>query len=74
MPRDAQNFDTLFAETRLRLESSIARIVLLGAGFIFVLALIGLAMGSSMPRAIPLVPLAYCSWDLGTHFLRKTGR
>lgn len=74
MRREAQSFDTLFGETLLRLESSIARIVLVGAGFVFSLAVLGLAMGSSMPRAIPLVPLAYFSWYLGTWFLLKTGR
>lgn len=69
MRREAQSFDTLFDETLLRLESSIAFIVLVGAGFVFLLAVLALATGSSMPRAIPLVPLAYFSWYLGIHFL-----
>jgi adenylate cyclase len=74
MRREAQSFDKLLGETLLRLESSISGIVLVGAGFVFCLAVLGLAMGSSMPRAIPLVPLAYFSWYLGTWFLVRTGR
>jgi adenylate cyclase len=74
MRREAQSFDTLFDETLLRLESSVARIVMLGAGFVFFLALLGLATGSSMPRAIPLVPLGYFGWYLGIHLLLKAGR
>jgi len=74
MRREAQSFDTLFGETLLRLESSITFIVMVGAGFVFALAVLALATGSSMPWTIPLVPLTYFSWYLGTHFLLKTGR
>src|SRR5689334_239443 len=74
MRREAQSFDTLFDETLLRLESSVTRIVMLGGAFVFFLALLGLATGSSIPRAIPLVPLGYFAWYFGIHLLLKTGR
>jgi adenylate cyclase len=69
-----QSFDVRFSETVLNLETSVTRIVMLGAAFVSVLALLGIAMGSAMPRTIPLVPLAYFAWYLVTHLLLKTGR
>jgi adenylate cyclase len=68
------SFDALFAETGLRLETSVTRIVMWGAAFVLLLALLGMAMGSTMPRAIPLVALAYFAWYFAIHALLKTGR
>jgi adenylate cyclase len=68
------SFDALFAETQLRLESSVTGLVLIAAGCIFLMALIALGMGSSMPRTIPLVPLGYFTWYLVSWALLRTDR
>jgi adenylate cyclase len=66
-------FDALFAETGVRLETSVTRIVMWGAAFVFLLALLGIATGSAMPRLIPFVALSYFAWYFGIHFLLKAG-
>ncbi len=69
-----QSFDVLFAQTALRLETSVTRIVMSGAAVVFFLALLGITMGSSIPMTIPLVPLAYFAWYLCIHLLLRMGR
>ena len=75
VPRpDPQGFDLLFADTVLRLETSVASIAAVGGLLCFGVVLAGIFSGSPHPPLVLALTLAYSGWYLGVHHLLCSGR